>query len=108
MFRPDGRVLAVETAAGLAMAPAPRRRRAPARAAIGDRAPAPRPAASLKSAWRSSRSSSPTDTRRRPGAIPVGEQSASVDWRWVVDGGWATIVWTLPSEAVRSGIAVRR
>jgi hypothetical protein len=26
------------------------------------------------------------------------------DRRWVVDGGWATIVKTLPSEAVRSGI----
>ena len=29
--------------------------------------------------------------------------SASVDWRCDVDGGWTTIVWTLPSEAVSSG-----
>ena len=33
MFRPDGRVVAAETAAGLAMARAPRRRRGPGRAA---------------------------------------------------------------------------
>ena len=57
----------------------------------------------MKSAWRSSRSSRPTDTRSRPGVIPAARSSSSVAWRWDVDGGWTTIVWTLPSEAVNSG-----
>ena len=35
--------------------------------------------------------------------IPASSSSASVDWRCEVDGGWTTIVWTLPSEAVSSG-----
>ena len=34
---------------------------------------------------------------------PGREQLGLVDWRCEVDGGWTTIVWTLPSEAVRSG-----
>ena len=38
------------------------------------------------------------------GAIPAATISSAESWRWVVDGGWATIVWTLPSDAVRSGI----
>ena len=61
------------------------------------------PRAAAKSAWRSSRSSSPTETRSRPGVIPAASSSASVDWRCDVDGGWTTIVWTLPSDAVSSG-----
>ena len=36
--------------------------------------------------------------------MPVSASSASDSWRWVVDGGWATIVWMLPRVAVRSGI----
>ena len=35
--------------------------------------------------------------------MPASSSSASVDWRCEVDGGWTTIVWTLPSEAVSSG-----
>ena len=75
-----------------------RGRRAPSAAAWA----AARPAA--KSSRRSSRSSSPTEQRSRPGAIPASTSSASVSWRWVVVGGWATIVWMLPSDAVSSGI----
>ena len=55
-----------------------------------------------KSSCRSSRSSRPTETRNRPGVIPASRSSASVIWRCDVDGGWTTIVWTLPSEAVSS------
>ncbi len=36
--------------------------------------------------------------------MPAATSSAAESWRWVVDGGWTTIVWMLPSEAVRSGI----
>ena len=39
--------------------------------------------------------------------IPAASSSASVDWRCDVDGGWTTIVWTLPSEAVSSGSVER-
>ena len=35
--------------------------------------------------------------------IPAASSSASLDWRCEVDGGWTTIVWTLPSDAVSSG-----
>ena len=73
MLRPDGRVRAVETTAGLAMARTPRRRRAPGRAARRASAAAAARAAA-KSACRSSRSSSPTETRSRPGVIPAAEQ----------------------------------
>ena len=40
-----------------------------------------------KSATRSSRSSSPTEQRSRPGAIPAAARSASDSCRWVVEGG---------------------
>ena len=36
--------------------------------------------------------------------MPAAASSAAPSWRWVVDGGWTTIVWMLPSDAVRSGI----
>ena len=36
--------------------------------------------------------------------IPAPASAASSSWRWVVDGGWTTIVKTLPSDAVSSGI----
>ena len=61
-----------------------------------------------KSATRSSRSSSPTETRSRPAVIPASARAASSSWRWVVDGGWTTIVKTLPSDAVSSGIVEAR
>ena len=35
--------------------------------------------------------------------IPASASAASSSWRWVVDGGWTTIVKTLPSDAVSSG-----
>ena len=34
--------------------------------------------------------------------IPAAASWRSVIWRCDVDGGWTTIVWTLPSEAVNS------
>ena len=34
--------------------------------------------------------------------MPASASWASVIWRCEVDGGWTTIVWTLPSEAVSS------
>ena len=37
-----------------------------------------------------------------PGVIPAAASCSSVIWRCEVDGGWTTIVWTLPSEAVSS------
>ena len=43
-------------------------------------------------------------TRSRPGVIPAAARASSSSWRWVVEGGWLTIVKTLPSEAVRSVI----
>ena len=58
-----------------------------------------------KSAIRSSRSSSPTEhAEQARRVIPASARAASSSWRWVVDGGWTTIVKTLPSDAVRSGI----
>ena len=36
--------------------------------------------------------------------MPAWASSVSFSWRWVVVGGWATIVWMLPSDAVSSGI----
>ena len=38
--------------------------------------------------------------------IPAPRSCASVIWRCDVDGGWTTIVWTLPSEAVSSVRAI--
>ena len=35
--------------------------------------------------------------------IPAAMSCSSESWRCEVDGGWTTIVWTLPSEAVSSG-----
>ena len=58
-----------------------------------------------KSASRSSTSSRPTETRTRPWAMPASASAASSSWRCVVDGGWTAIVWTLPSDAVRGGMA---
>ena len=37
--------------------------------------------------------------------IPAAARAASSSWRWVVEGGWLTIVKTLPSDAVRTGIS---
>ena len=57
---------------------------------------------------RRSRPGGPRGPRARPrpaagpGVIPAATSSASESWRWEVDGGWTTIVWTLPSEAVSS------
>ena len=88
-----------------------RRRRTPARRARGRVASRPlcdrggrHRSAWSKSAIRSSTSSRPTEQRSSPAAMPASASCAASSWRWVVDGGWATIVWMLPSEAVRSGI----
>ena len=34
--------------------------------------------------------------------MPLSRSSLSDSWRCDVDGGWTTMVWTLPSEAVSS------
>ena len=34
--------------------------------------------------------------------MPLARSSSSVSWRCEVDGGWTTIVWTPPRDAVRS------
>ena len=90
------------TTAGLAMARTPRRRRAPGRAARrASSRPQPGPPRSPPAGPRG-----PRARPRRgagPGVMPAASSSASVDWRCEVDGGWTTIVWTLPSEAVSSG-----
>ena len=38
--------------------------------------------------------------------MPAATSSSSDSWRCEVDGGWTTIVWTLPSEAVSSVSAI--
>ena len=105
--------------AGLAIGPAPSGRPGSVRPAT----PAPRARAGRPRPRRYPRSSlapprAPARSRRRgrrgprarpssgagPAVIPAAASAASSSWRWVVDGGWLTIVKTLPSEAVRSGI----